>query len=149
MYGEDTFKPPVLPYCFDTKVKQEDSVRQRLQKAATELWEDLTTDIVFTLEELYSTASSCTGHALRLHVGHNTGVSVAIQSEGLSSDTYLQVQSKVPETRESMMASEVRTMLFKGTIDIGPGDKGFITYPFLIPKKKGESHFIMNLKLLK
>ena len=62
MYGKDAFKTPVLPYCFGTKVKQEDTplvqiqeiagllggaitsiivalalVRQHLQQAATEL----------------------------------------------------------------------------------------------------------------
>ena len=29
---------------------------------------------------------------------------------------------------------------------MGPENKGFFTYPFLIPKKNGESHFVMNLK---
>ena len=90
MYSGDALKPPALPYCFGTKVKQEDtalvqiqeitgllggsitstlvalaSVRQQLQWAATEL-EDLTTDIVLTFKELYGPASTQLGHALRL-----------------------------------------------------------------------------------
>ena len=52
---------------------------------------------------------------------------------------------KVLKTQESMMASEVRPMLPKGTIEVVPGKKGLFTYPFLIPKKNKESHFIMNL----
>ena len=55
---------------------------------------------------------------------------------------------KVPRTQESMMASEVRSMLSEGTIEVDTGSKGFFTYPFLIPKKKRKSHFIMNQKLL-
>ena len=55
---------------------------------------------------------------------------------------------KVPKTQKSMMTSEVSSMLSEGTIKFGPGNKVFFTYPFLISKKNGESHFIMNLKLL-
>ena len=40
-------------------------VRQCLQQAATELGEDLTTDIVLTLKELDGPASTRLGHALR------------------------------------------------------------------------------------
>ena len=54
----------------------------------------------------------------------------------------------VPKTQETIMASEVRSVLSKDTTEVGPGNKIFLTYPFLIPKKNGESHFIMNLKLL-
>ena len=46
------------------------------------------------------------------------------------------------------MASEIRSMLSKDTIEAGPGNKGVFTYPFLITKKNGESHFIMNLTML-
>ena len=46
------------------------------------------------------------------------------------------------------MASDVSSMLSEGTIEVGPGNKGFFTYPILIPKENGESHFIMNLKPL-
>ena len=55
---------------------------------------------------------------------------------------------KVPKTQESIMTSKVRLMLSEGTIEVGPSNKGFFTYPFLIPNKNGESHIIMNLKLL-
>ena len=55
---------------------------------------------------------------------------------------------KVPNTQESMMTSEVSSVLSEGTTEVGPGYKGFFTYPFLIPKKNWESHFIMNLKTL-
>ena len=55
---------------------------------------------------------------------------------------------KVPRSQYSMMAWEVRSILSKGTMEGGPGNKGFFTYPFLIPKRNGESQFIMNLKLL-
>ena len=99
MYGEDTFKSPALPYCFGTKVKQEDvalvqiqeilglmggnhpynggsmalaSLRQRLQQAATELGEDLVSDIVLTLRELDVPASTHFGHALGLMSSFST-----------------------------------------------------------------------------
>ena len=50
--------------------------------------------------------------------------------------------------QDSMMTSGVSSMLSEDTIELGPGNKGFFIYPFMIPKKKGESHFIMNLKPL-
>ena len=55
---------------------------------------------------------------------------------------------KVPKCQESMMASEVRSILSKSTLEVDPGNKGFLAYLFLTPKKNGESFFIMNLKLL-
>ena len=55
---------------------------------------------------------------------------------------------KVPKNQESMMVLEVRSMLSEGIMEIAPRNKGFFTYPFLIPNNNGESHFIMNLKLL-
>ena len=55
---------------------------------------------------------------------------------------------KVPKTQESIVSSEVSSMLAKDTTELGWGNKGFFTYPFLISKKNGESHFFMNLKLL-
>ena len=75
-------------------------------------------------------------------VRHNTGASVAIQSEVSSSETYPQVLGRIPKTHGSMMASEVTLMLSKGTIEDGPG------ISILIPLKNGESHFIITLKLL-
>ena len=60
----------------------------------------------------------------------------------------LKCEVKEPKTEESIMASEVKSVLFEYTMEVGPGNKGFFMYPFLIPKKNGESHFIMNLKLL-
>ena len=36
----------------------------------------------------------------------------------------------IPETQENMMTSEVRSMLSQGTIDVGPGNKGFLHMPF-------------------
>ena len=35
-----------------------------------------------------------------------------------------------------MMFAEVRPMLSESTIEVGPWNKGFFTYLFLIPKKK-------------
>ena len=55
---------------------------------------------------------------------------------------------KVPKAQENMVASEVSSLLSEGTIELGPGNKGFFKYPFLIPKKNRESCFIMNLKPL-
>ena len=55
---------------------------------------------------------------------------------------------KVPKMQKSIMTSEVTSVLSDGAIEAGPGNKGFLTYPFLISKKNKESHFIMNLKLL-
>ena len=55
---------------------------------------------------------------------------------------------KVPKAQESMMTSELSSMLSNGTLELGPWNKGFFTYPFLIHRKNWESHFIMNLKLL-
>ena len=91
MYSKDAFKPPALPYCFGTIVKQEDAilfqiqeivgllrgemfstmmalalVRQQLQQAATELGEDLATDIVLALKELHGPTSTRLGQSLRL-----------------------------------------------------------------------------------
>ena len=55
---------------------------------------------------------------------------------------------KIPKPQENMMASGVRSVLSKGTIEVGPGNNGFFTYPILIPHQNGKSHFIMNLKPL-
>ena len=44
---------------------------------------------------------------------------------------------KVPKTQESMMTSEDSSMLSEITIDVGPENKGFFTYPWLNPKKNG------------
>ena len=88
--GEDAFKPPALWYCFSAQEKQEDmllvqiqdiarllgraiistivtlaSVRHRLQQAATELGENLTTDKVLALEELDGPVLTHLGNALR------------------------------------------------------------------------------------
>ena len=62
--------------------------------------------------------------------------------------TYSKCEVKVPKVQENMMTAEGSSMLSKGTTELGPGNKGFFTHPFLIPKKNGESHFIMNLKPL-
>ena len=55
---------------------------------------------------------------------------------------------KVPKTWESIKTADVRSILSEGIIDLGPGNKGFFTYSFLIPKTNEEIHFIMSLKLL-
>ena len=82
-----------------------------------------------------------------LHVGHNTEAAAVIQLEALVKPTH-KFEVKVPKAQDGKMASEVRSMLSRGTIGVGSGNKGFLTYPYLIPKKNGESHFIMNLKPL-
>ena len=55
---------------------------------------------------------------------------------------------KIQKTQEAPMSSEIDTMLSNRTIGLGPGTKGLFTYPFVIPKKNGMSHSIMNLKPL-
>ena len=42
---------------------------------------------------------------------------------------------KVPRVQVSMMTTKISSMLPEGTIELGPGNKGFFTYPFPIPKK--------------
>ena len=44
------------------------------------------------------------------------------------------------------MTSEVSSLLSEGIIELSPRNMEFFTYFLLIPKKNGESHFIMNLK---
>ena len=44
------------------------------------------------------------------------------------------------------MTSEVGSMLSEGTIELGPGNKGFFAYPFLIPKKNGGKPLYHELK---
>ena len=46
------------------------------------------------------------------------------------------------------MSLEINLMLCQGPIEVGPGNKGFFTYPFVIPRKEWRKPFIMNLKLL-
>ena len=46
------------------------------------------------------------------------------------------------------MNRQLQTLLKEGNIEEAPNNKGFFTYPFLIPKKNGKSRFIMNLKPL-
>ena len=57
-------------------------------------------------------------------------------------------EAKIAKTQESMMTSEARSMLSEGTIGVRLENMVFFTYPFLIPKKNGESHSIMNIKPL-
>ena len=83
---------------------------------------------------------------------HSLGASVAIHSEAPLVKPTHKCEVKIPETQESMITSEVRSMLSKVNTEVGPGNKGFLHtpfhYPFLIPKKNGKSHFIINLKPL-
>ena len=85
-----------------------------------------------------------------LHGGHNTRafVTIYIQSQIPPLKPTCKCKVKIPKTQDSMMASEVRSVLSRDTIEVGPGNKAFFTYPFLIPKKNGESCFVMNLKPL-
>ena len=55
---------------------------------------------------------------------------------------------KIPKDQESVMSSEINTMLLKSTIDLCPGNKGLFTYPFIIPMKNRKSCCIMNLEPL-
>ena len=91
MYRRDSFKPPVLPYCFGTRVKQEDtqlmqlqegsrflgcafmstmvalvSVWQRLQQAAMDLGPEMSSEMILVIKELDGVASTKLGHALYL-----------------------------------------------------------------------------------
>ena len=46
---------------------------------------------------------------------------------------------KFSKIQENMMTSEARSMLSEGTIELGPMNKGFFTYPSLIPRKIGKA----------
>ena len=46
------------------------------------------------------------------------------------------------------MLSEIDTKLSERTVELVPGNTGFCTYPFVIPKKNGMSYFLKNLKPL-
>ena len=54
---------------------------------------------------------------------------------------------KISKAQEAAMSSD--TMLSKRTIELGLGNKGFFTYPFIVPKENRMSHVIMNLKPFK
>ena len=114
--------------CFQDNAKQElDSKEGRLWKFANKLMVIAQEPFVF---------GTIQGHLLQLN-----------QKPPLMKPTH-KCEVKVPRTQESMMTSEVRSMLFEGNIEVGPGNKGFFTYPFLIPKQNKESHVTMNLKPL-
>ena len=55
---------------------------------------------------------------------------------------------QVPNGQQQEMNRQIQTLLKEGNIEEAPNNKGFFTYPFLIPKKNGKSRFIMNLKPL-
>ena len=56
---------------------------------------------------------------------------------------------KVPKKLEAAMQSEVDKLVSDGNVEIAPKNKGFHTYPFLVPRKcKKRWRFIMNLKPL-
>ena len=55
---------------------------------------------------------------------------------------------QVPKGQQQEMNRQIQTLLKEGNIEEAPNNKGFFTYPFLIPKKNGKSRFIMNLKPL-
>ena len=61
-----------------------------------------------------------------LCVWHNEGAYGAIQSEACSIETNPQVWVKVHKTEERMGATEVRSVLSEGTIEVGQGNKGFL-----------------------
>ena len=84
------------------------------------------------------------------------GYYLGLLSAGHNTRHLLQFNQKPPlikptskcEVQVSMMTSEFNLMLSEGPIELGHGNKGFFTYPFLILKKNRESHFIMNVKPL-
>ena len=56
---------------------------------------------------------------------------------------------KVAKTQENMMTSEISSMLFKGTKELGSQrTRDSLHIPSQFPRKNGESHFIMSLKPL-
>ncbi len=55
---------------------------------------------------------------------------------------------KVPRKYRAAMKLAVQDLLKEKNIELAPMNKGFFTYPFLIPKKNGDLRFIMNLKPL-
>ena len=59
-----------------------------------------------------------------------------------------QCEVKVPKSQESMMTSEVSSMLSEGTIELGPGNKGILYISLPDSQEKWGSYFIMNLKPL-
>ena len=48
---------------------------------------------------------------------------------------------KIPKTQESISPSEVKSVLSKDTVEVGPDDKWLFMYLFIIPKKSVESHW--------
>ena len=54
----------------------------------------------------------------------------------------------VTKAQQGAMQGAITDLLKEGNIERGPLNKGFFTYPFLIPKKDGQLRFIMNLKPL-
>ena len=55
---------------------------------------------------------------------------------------------QVLKGQQQEMNHQIQMLLKEGNIEEVPNNKGFFTYPFLIPKKNGKSRFIMNLKPL-
>ena len=55
---------------------------------------------------------------------------------------------QVPKGQQQEMNRQIQTLLKGGNIEEAPNNKGFFTYPFLIPKKNRKSRFIMHLKPL-
>ena len=55
---------------------------------------------------------------------------------------------QVPKGQQQEMNHQIQMLLKEGNIEEVPNNKGFFTYPFLIPKKNGKSRSIMNLKPL-
>ena len=83
-----------------------------------------------------------------LHLEHNTRLSVAVQPEAPFNETYPQAQDKSFTDPGEHDDFRGQINAIQGTRVDGPGNKEFFTYPFLIPKKNGESHFIISLKPL-
>ena len=89
------------------------------------------------------------GYYLRsLRVRHGVEAHITFQSEASTWETLTQVRGKMQKAQEAALSLEIHTMISERTTELALGNKGFFTYPFIIPQKNGRSCFIMNLKPL-
>ena len=58
-------------------------------------------------------------------------------------------ETKISVAQKATISLGIGTMLCKETIELGPENKGFFTYPFVYSKQKSMNGFIMNLKPLR
>ena len=74
-----------------------------------------------------------------LYVGQCVGASNMIHLKAATLTPSYKCEVRVVKAQDVAVTSEINTMLAKGNIELGPGNKVFFTYPFMIPKKNGAS----------